>query len=469
VPWLLFVLVPALAVAGLSGLLSLPEVAVGAFAVQLLTAYQIARVRDRILSISAGFAALWVTYFPLRLLVIAVGGTSPYDFPAVRTASPQQLVTACELTTAALFLFLVGQWFINWAFHPKRSVDRVPVGRRLYLAAGLIGISVTAALTFLHVSSGILSNVGDLTLFSIAGLTYLEARAGRTSPVTLALILAASYCGYLNGFKLLMLMPVAAWVIGRTGAGARLRARYVIVVIVATAVAFGIIQGERDATQYGHPESNPVATLRSGLGNYDLAHGVPADYQGVGIVGNLINGVLFRLNGADYYLSISSQVPSRVPYQHGRSLWQPALSILPGMKGFLYLAPQYRQLNLMEYVDQALVSVTPPEHPVAQSMTPPGDLYLNFGIAGVVVGMLILGALYGLFDRGFNVNGPVSAGVVAFAGLPLLELDPNLAYTLVTCLIRLGICAILLNWVLGMRHRRHPGTRAEREGTACSA
>src|ERR1700687_4964100 len=90
--WLLAILVVALAFGGLTGILSVREVAVVAFAIQLLTAYQIIRVRDRTLSISSVFAVLWVIYFPLRLLVITFGEPSPYYFPAVRAASPEQLI-----------------------------------------------------------------------------------------------------------------------------------------------------------------------------------------------------------------------------------------------------------------------------------------------------------------------------------------------------------------------------------------
>jgi hypothetical protein len=242
-----------------------------------------------------------------------------------------------------------------------------------------------------------------------------------------------------------MLMPLAAWLIGRAGAGDRVRLRYIVIAAAATTVAFGIVQGQRDAMLAGRTVSNPIAALQLGLTSYDLAYGVPADSHGTGIVGNLINGVIYRLRGADYFIALTDSVPSQVPYQDGRSLWQPALSILPGAKQFLGLEPQYRQLSLMEYADQAFFSQT--LHPVAQSVTPPGDLYLNFGTAGVLVGMLILGVLYAMFDRAFVITGPMSAAVAAFAGLPLVVLDTNIAYMLVTCGLRLGICALLLTWI----------------------
>jgi hypothetical protein len=444
-PWVLAVLVVALAFDALTGILSVREVAVVAFGIQLVTGYLIIRVRDRTLSISSVFAVLWIIYFPFRLLVITFGEPSPYYFPAVRSASPEQLTTVCEITSAAFLLFLVGQLFANRSFHARGSVDNSQMMYWQLFAVGVGGIGVTAALTIFRISSGILSNVGDVVLFAIAGMAYLEAKTGRRSYASLLVVVVASTLGYLAGFKLLMLLPLGAWLIGRGGAGDRVRLRYLAVAAAATALAFGIVQGERDATLAGRSVSNPISALQLGASSYDLAYGVPADSHGLGIVGNLVNGVLYRLKGADYYIAISDSVPSRVPYQDGLSLWQPALSILPGAKQFLGLEPQYRQLSLMEYADQAFHAQT--LYPVAQSVTAPGDLYLNFGITGVLIGMMILGMLYGMFDRAFVIKGPLSAGVVAFAGLPLVELDPNLAYTIVTCGLHLGICALLLTWI----------------------
>jgi hypothetical protein len=439
-PWALAYFVGILALAGETGALSLREVGALAFVIQLFTAYET-------LAISSVFAVLWIIYFPLRLLVITFGGPSPFYFPSVRTASPQQLVSVWDVTTAAFLLFLFGQVFANRIFSIRASVDNVHVTYGQFLAVGWFGMSVTAALTFLHASSGILGNIGQLVLFAIAGASYLEAKAHQRPYASLALVVAAAAFGYLNGFKELMLLPVAAWVIGRAGAGDRVRVRHVVIVATATAVVFAIIQGERDATLSGQPVRNPISALELGLGSYDLATGVPADYHGVGIVGNVVNGVLYRLKGADYYIAIADKVPSLVPYQGGLSLWQPALSVLPGAKGFLGLEPQYRQLSLGRYTDQVFVSQNPTQDPSSQSTTELGDLYLNFGIAGVTVGMLILGVLYGMFDRAFVIGGPVSAGILAFAGLPLLGLDGNVAYVLVTCSLRLGICAVLLTWL----------------------
>lgn len=440
------------------GVLSLQATAIGALSLQLVATICVIQASHPRLSISSAFAVAWLIYFPLRLLVIVTRGPSPYDFAPVQSASSQQLAAAADVTSAALVAFLIGQLVAGRVARPMRSLGRVSLAYAEYMAIGALGLGVKTALMLLHGSSGLLSNVGDVVLFAIAGAAYLEVREKGHFQASLLLVGAASVFGYLNGFKLLVLMPVAAWVIGRAAAGSRLQIKHLLVAAAATVVAFGIIQGERDSQFAGRPMSDPITAFQTGLTQYDLAHGEPAHYQGIGIAANVIGGLLYRLKGADYYLAIAAKVPSSVPYQAGRSLWQPALSILPGAKQFAGLDPWYRQLSLMTLADNEFILPQPIANPVAESMTEPGDLYLNFGAGGVIAGMLVVGGLYGGFDRLFPLGGPLSAAIVAFAGLPLVEMDTNLAYTIVTSAIRIGIAFLLIAWL--SRHSRQTGLAA---------
>src|ERR1700674_983682 len=190
-PWLLASLVAALFLVVSTGLTSSREVAVAAFVLQLFTAYEIIRVRRRLLSISSVFAVLWLIYFPLRLLVITFGGPLPYYFPAVRAASSEELVSVCEVTSAVFVLFLFGQLLANRILHLKRSVDDVHMPYGQFFTVGVVGVSITAILSTFHLSSGVLSNVGDVALFAIAGTSYIEAKAGQRSYASPSLFLVA--------------------------------------------------------------------------------------------------------------------------------------------------------------------------------------------------------------------------------------------------------------------------------------
>lgn len=232
-----------------------------------------------------------------------------------------------------------------------------------------------------------------------------------------------------------------------------MRPGYLIVGAVAVVFAFTAIQGQRSSSASGRPLA-PADALIAGLTHYNLAYGVPQEYRGLGIVGNVLNGILFRMKGADYFMVITEQVPNSVPFQQGRTLWQPILSTVPGAELVVPLRPEYRQLSLGRYVNQTFISGPSRQDPSSQSMTYPGDLYLNFGAWGVLIGMIVIGGLLQLLDKYMRIDGPVSAGAFAFAGIPMLGLERNLAYTLVTTGIRIGI-VLMLYRIISLRTSRH--------------
>jgi hypothetical protein len=426
--------------------LPLREVAIVACVAQAFVAYGIARLGPRLLSVSTLFAALWIVYFPLRLLIITLGGPSVYYFPAVNAASANTLIWVWDVTTSAVCIFLIAAFLIHRRFAGHFVVHETSMAYGQFLAVGLFGIVVTAGLQLFHASSGILGNLGQIMLFSVAGASFMEKRqvGTRKRYASLVFVIVAVALGYSSGLKELMLMPIVAWVIGRICAGERIRARYVVAVVLVSIITFGVVQGARSVSQARGISPNPASALWSGLTEYNMAYGNPQHYSGFDIVSNAVGGILYRFKGVDYFMAITNQVPERVPFQHGQTLWQPALSIIHFERYFVHLDPQYSQLSLGRYVDQVFISQQPSSDLSSQSTTYVGDLYLNFGVTGVLVGMALLGALFSLFDDLFTLKGPISAGVVAFAGLPLIGLDRNIDYVLVTSGIRLIICALLL-------------------------
>lgn len=94
------------------------------------------------------------------------------------------------------------------------------------------------------------------------------------------------------------------------------------------------------------------------------------------------------------------EIPDRVAFQRGRTL----LSIVPGAPfptgGFVYSSTVYPA------VYAGGTSVPTPL---------PGELYLNFGYAAIVVGMLVLGIGLGLLQRFYRANTRSIAVVVVYA------------------------------------------------------
>ena len=323
---------------------------------------------------------------------------------------------------------------------------------------------ITAGLHFAHGSSGVLGNIGGLSLFGIAGTSYLEKQSRPvqgTRSTSLLLMATAVTVGYFSGEKQAALTPIAAWIIGRAGGGGILRVRYLVAGLLLIAIVFATIQGGRDAEQAGNTVRNPVTAFRVGLTRYNLAVGDPQVSRGPSaILSNVANGVLYRLKGADYLIAIAAKAPAGVPYQNGASLWQPAMSVVHGAQSLVTLAPQYRQLSMGRYIDQTFVSDNPQGDTSSQSTTIPGDLYLNFGPIGIALGMLILGALYAAFDRRYSRRSPVGTAVFCFAGLSLISLDSNIDYILVTAGLRLFLALATVRVALStaglLRISQHP-------------
>jgi oligosaccharide repeat unit polymerase len=99
-------------------------------------------------------------------------------------------------------------------------------------------------------------------------------------------------------------------------------------------------------------------------------------------------------------------VPDRLDFQYGQTF----LSVIPGTPfptgGFLFSSTFYGRLY------QAGTSVPTPL---------PGELYLNFGVAGIVVGLALFGAALGVLERYYQRNrgriGPLL--VYSYSLLPL--------------------------------------------------
>ena len=189
---------------------------------------------------------------------------------------------------------------------------------------------------------------------------------------------------------------------------------------------------------------------------------------------NLLGGVVDRTAGADALMVLRAKTPSVIPFQRGKTIWEPAASAVPGADSALGI--ELTQLSLGRYFATRFWSLNPNEDRSAQAITMPGDLYLNFGGIGVALGMLAFGLLVGFVDRAFTSTTAFGAGVLAYVGIHLFSVESNVAYVLVTSAIRLGVVFVLL-LLVDLPHRRStPPDRAEpvmrdgslRLGSRCS-
>jgi len=380
---------------------------------------------------------------------------SPFYYDAVNTITDERLSEVWLILAGGFALFVTGA-----ACAGRRAAPRVlPQYRSLthaqFILIGLGGLTVAVLLRLLDLQSGLFSNVAAVSVVGIAGASFLERRNPGTARFpSIVLAITAVLIGYQIGSKEAALLPGAAWLIGRLLAGGRIRYRYIALSAILLSLAFGAVQGQRSSTAYNRPIAGPAGALVAGLTEFDMATGLPQRYEGLGIVRNVFKGVLFRLKGADYFIAVSDRVPAPVPYQRGRSLWQPAVSAVPGNSLLFDIQPEYRQLSLGRFVTQTFISDSSVNNDSAQSMTYPGDFYLNFGSLGVLLGMAILGYLFRLLDNNIQLQDAMTAGFLSFVGLTLVAVDRNIAYVLVTSAIRVVVLNVILALLLSAGRKR---------------
>jgi hypothetical protein len=367
--------------------------------------------------------------------------------PAVQQATDGDLIWVWLVSTGGLAGLLLGAWAVRKLIAARTpKIDKL--SRRDFKAIGMTGLVIAFFTTIVGVSSGVLANSGPLVLFGIAGLGFHDARRRRNSLWTVALVLAASLVGALAEFKELAALPVAAWGVGLfAGRRDAVRLRAVLVVVLLGMVAFVGVAGQRIARPLGEPTDLPTASLNA-MTRYDLESGtlLRTRKRGYDVAGNLVAGLSKRTSGVEALVILHEAVPVRTEFERGRTLVLPALTVLPGSSAITTESP-FPTLSLGRYYSRTFYSLSPSTDPSSQAITWAGDLYLNFGTTGILFGLLMIGALIGLFDRRFQPTSAVNAGVLAYVGLAAIGLERNVVYVLVTVLVRLFVVAIVC-WLL---------------------
>jgi len=392
-------------------------------------------------------SVLWIIYYPVRLLRIELDRNDPLLHPAVRRATDGDLTWVWVISTAGLAMLLFGAWVVGQV-RLVRAAKIDHLRRPAFTTLSIVGLAVALGTLTFHVSSGILSNVGPIALIGLAGLGFLDAQRGRTSYRTVSLVAIALLVGALAGFKELATLPAIAWGIGLVaGRRSSIRPRTVLAVAAIALFAYIGVAGQRIARPLGEPTDLPHAAFNS-LTRYDLESGVvhKNGNHGWGIIGNVASGLSRRSSGVEALVILRETVPNRVNYQGGRTLVLPLLTVFPGSKDFTGDTP-FSTLSLGRYYSQNFYSLNPGTDPSSQAITLSGDLYLNFGIVGVIVGLFLIGTLVGAFDRRYPPTSAFSAGLLAYAGTQAIGLERNVAYVLVTVFIRLAIASVAY-WVL---------------------
>jgi hypothetical protein len=383
----------------------------------------------------------WLLYFPIRLLFLQSHRDDLGLNPVVRSASDSDLAVAWVLSLLGLAAFVVGARLVRRI--TVKAVKAPPsLGRNQFLLLTVLGLVLQLALRVTGTSSGVLGNLALVALFGIAGAAFVDAHSKRRSADLIALVVVATLLGFLTGWKQHAVEPLIAWVVGALAGGLRVSWRQLALLTVCGLAMFVTIQGARHQSL----EGRRAGLLRTGYTEAfqrDASTGLHTRTKSIpGAVTNVFAGVSQRLYGADALIVSRARTPHTLPFLHGATIWQPALSVVPGIERLVPL--KFNTLSNGRFFTTAYWSARPADDPSSQTITFPGDLYINFGGLGVAVGMLALGLLAGLVDARFPATAALGAGTLAYLGTALAGIESNVAYAVVTTLIRLGVVALIL-------------------------
>ena len=449
---------------------TLGAVAVAGTAIQLLVTWALIRSAAHRASLTSAFAVAWLVMFTFRLVQISVAPDLRYNHPAVFGADDATKMLFWALTTVGLVVFWLG---VEGARRivPAKPLPEVSLPRHAVVALFYLFLGISYALALSGLTNGFLQNLAQFYLFVIAYASFQSAQAQRSIGPELGVVFAASLLALTFGYKEFAILPVLAWLIGQWAARKRVVSVGALAVVLIGAVFYVGIQAQRTAAVLGENASFVPAVSR-GLTDYDLATGTYLHKQGPEVLYNAVAAVGARLAGVDSLFVIRARTPDVIAFQHGKSLWQPALSVVPGTSRLL--SPDFSSLSLGRYFTIRYWSLDPDHDASSQAVTITGDFYLNWGVTGVIVGLLLFGLLYSAIDQRAPVSSATAAGLFAFAALPMLAIDRNVAYLLVTAAIRYAVGLIMILILRSWSSRwsgggSEAGTEADSPGASLTA
>ena len=423
------------------------------------------RVVGRSLAFSVAIAGAWLVYFTLRLLVTQFDRGNLNEHAIVMAAGDDAFVWAWVMTTVGLAAFVVGVTLAGAGRRSRKYVPDLNVDTLFWFAS--VGLAGRVAMVFGGINSGFIENVLSLYLFGFAALGFHSVSQTGLRRRLYLMVGVASSLGVLTSFKEAAIIPVLALAVGMAAGvvGTRsqgqptqgqpaqgqslqhgLSSRATAILLGTGLLLFLAIQGNRVAFDEGDSVSLIEAPFVA-FTTYDFEAGVTAapDRTLDTATAQVLKGMSRRFGGVTSIIVLHEQVPSEVGFLGGTSIWQPAMSSVPVASGYFDL--DFQVLSLGRYFTQTFIAPDQPDNTSSQAITMLGDLYLNFGNAGIGVGFLLWGMFVGTLDRRFTPTTATRVGAVAYLGHLLIGVERNVAYVGVNTAIRLVVLLLVLRGV----------------------
>jgi hypothetical protein len=226
-----------------------------------------------------------------------------------------------------------------------------------------------------------------------------------------------------------------------TGRGVRLR-WLVLLAAVGVFVVFPVVTAWRQVSTAAGTE-NPV-TIASKLPGHYLDHDLVTGGERRLGVSDLLTEPLaatsHRLYGYDSMALVVRYTPSQIPYRLGATLEGLWTGVVPRI-----VWPDKPNIGIGYWFASRYWGTPAGVLEVPQTVTHPGELYIDFGLIGVIVGMALLGLWYRFAFAALRPSESGTAAVLyTILLLTVVSVDRDLPLVYVTLLQRMVAVALLL-------------------------
>jgi hypothetical protein len=413
---------------------------VGAFAACALAAF------GPILALGRGAAREPIVYYPVIAFLDLAGSSLAWlEEPESRISLARQDVTKALLLVAAGYVALWVGWFATRGTRAARprtgfSPSHLP-SRRLTIALAVVGfislVVLVATGSFGYVRDfdvgGPLGPWTEWVVASRAGLDIALAFAAfrafgvsdRVSArpdllVLVVLIILQFGAGLLHGSKAIYIVPRLLVVVFIYALfHDRMPAKWVLAFAIAIALAVPIVEQVRDLSSRPATERNAAKLVLSGV------HETARDTGGS--AASALDTLGKRTRQIENVAAVMRDTPSVFAHTRGSALPEAvAIALVPRVlwpeKPVLDAGRSFPQLYLKQPASSR--SNTGPSHF--------GDLYRNFGLLGVILGMGAFGAAFAALGRLAERGGLRTLLIITFTLTVLTLAEDSLAVGIVT-------------------------------------
>jgi hypothetical protein len=410
----------------------------------------------------------YLALFPLRAVVVLAGldpaaNAQVLDASAVIKQKALIFVALGLLAGAVGYLSPLGARLGRHIRVPAVSVVEAPtlMPSLAIFAVGILAEAVVLAMNDfpgrLAVLAGRASGVvSGATVFVLVGLCLLARSAAiNRRRVDIAALICAVCATVLVGlfgqFKeiaiLGLIAPLLMWHLSMSRG---VRARwFVLPAILVIFVIFPVVTVARWASQTvgsTNPARVAPAFVDQAL-RHDWVTKQPRKFRPYDPVVLPLAVASHRLYGYESLTLAIRYTPSEIPYLEGATLQNLAAGLVPRV-----LWPGKPKIGI-GYWFSVNYWGTPPGVPIVpQTITHPGELYIDFGIAGVIVGLAILGLWYRFAWEATRPRESATAALLyTLVFVTVIDVDRDLPLVYVTLVQRLATATVLIALIEGVR------------------